>query len=217
MLSNTITFTVQANLPTITGSALVGHVLSADTSEIADADGLTNATFTYQWLADGTPIDGATASWHVINYTLEGQTISVAVSYTDDAGNDETATSAATETVTTAPLTVGAENVPDSHNGGEFTFYVRFSEELFALSYAKLRNDAFEVSGGQIARAQRADRASITRNVLWRITVTPDDDGDADVTVTLPAATDCTDAGAVCTQDGRRLTNTITFTVRGPA
>ena len=30
----------------------VGETLTADTSGIADADGLTNVTFSYQWLAD---------------------------------------------------------------------------------------------------------------------------------------------------------------------
>ena len=34
--------------PTITGTAQVGETLAADTSGIADADGLTNAAFTYQ-------------------------------------------------------------------------------------------------------------------------------------------------------------------------
>ena len=38
--------------PTINGTARVGESLTASTSEIADADGLANASFTYQWLAD---------------------------------------------------------------------------------------------------------------------------------------------------------------------
>ena len=36
--------------PTITGPAQVGETLTADTSGIADADGLDNATFSYQWI-----------------------------------------------------------------------------------------------------------------------------------------------------------------------
>ena len=35
--------------------------------------------------------------------------------------------------------------------------------------------------------------------------------------VTLPAAADCAAAGAVCTEAGRRLSNTVTATVTGPA
>ena len=42
--------------PAITGTAQVGETLTADTSGIADADGLDNAAFSYQWLADGAHI-----------------------------------------------------------------------------------------------------------------------------------------------------------------
>ena len=52
--------------PTISGTAQVGETLTADTSGIADADGLDNADFSYQWLADDTDISGATGS----TYTL---------------------------------------------------------------------------------------------------------------------------------------------------
>ena len=48
--------------PAITGTARVGETLTADTSGIADADGLTGASFSYQWLADDTDISGATGS-----------------------------------------------------------------------------------------------------------------------------------------------------------
>ena len=41
-----------AGAPTIAGTARVGETLTADTSGISDADGLGNATFSYQWLAD---------------------------------------------------------------------------------------------------------------------------------------------------------------------
>ena len=41
--------------PTISGTAQVGQMLNASTSNISDSDGLANATFTYQWIAnDGT-------------------------------------------------------------------------------------------------------------------------------------------------------------------
>ena len=44
-------------------------MLTADTSGIADVDGLTNATYSYQWLGDDTDIAGATSS----TYTLVGR------------------------------------------------------------------------------------------------------------------------------------------------
>ena len=33
----------------------------------------------------------------------------------------------------------------------------------------------------------------------------------------LPATTDCTAEGAICTQDGRKLSNRLEITVQGPA
>ena len=39
-------------LPTISGKAQVGETLTAHTSGIADPNGLENANFGYQWLAD---------------------------------------------------------------------------------------------------------------------------------------------------------------------
>ena len=38
----------------------------------------------------------------------------------------------------------------------------------------------------------------------------------AAVTVVLPQTTDCTAAGAICTSDGRMLSNSLNFTVSGP-
>ena len=46
--------------PTISGTAQVGQTLTADTSGIADEDGLDNVTFSYQWMADDANIQGAT-------------------------------------------------------------------------------------------------------------------------------------------------------------
>ena len=85
--------------PIISGTAQVGETLTADTSGIADADGLDNADFTYQWLADDTGISGATGSSYTLAEADEGQTIKVQVTFADDADNGETLTSAATGAV----------------------------------------------------------------------------------------------------------------------
>ena len=88
--------------PTVTGTARVGEALTADTTGISDDDGLTNAAFTYQWLADDAIISGATGSSHTLAVTDEGKAVKVSVSFTDDAGNEETLTSAATAAVAAA-------------------------------------------------------------------------------------------------------------------
>ena len=109
------------------------------------------------------------------------------------------------------PLTVSLEAATESHNGTDaFTFEIRFSEEL-PLSYKTLRDLAFTVSGGEVLKAQRLDKPS---NIRWLITVEPDSNGD--VAVVLPETTDCDADGAVCTADGRKLSERLEFTVSGP-
>ena len=91
--------------PTITGTAQVGQTLTADTSGIADADGLANATFGYQWLADDTEISGAIGSTYTLTDSEASKAITVQVSFTDDADNEETLTSAKTAAVAGAQPT----------------------------------------------------------------------------------------------------------------
>ena len=106
-------------------------------------------------------------------------------------------------TVKGPPLTASFESVPTSHNGsGEFRFRIAFSEE-FSLSYKTLRDDhVFTVEGGKVTGARRLVKGS---NIGWEIVVKPDSNGD--VTITLPATTDCDAQGAICTDDDRMLSN----------
>ena len=91
--------TVDVTFPTISGMPQVGQELTADTSGIADNDGLDNVSYSYQWLADDANIQGATDSTYTLADSDEGKAIQVKVSFTDDAGNEETLTSAATSLV----------------------------------------------------------------------------------------------------------------------
>ena len=89
--------------PTITGTAQVGRTLTASPGTITDDDGLTNASYSYQWiLVDGTDeedISGATGAIYILNAAAVGKKIKVRASFTDDAGNAESRTSAPTATV----------------------------------------------------------------------------------------------------------------------
>ena len=87
----------------ITGTAQVGEALTADTSGIGDADGLSNVQYEYQWLADDADISGATNATYTLEEAEEGKGVKVRVSFTDDAGNEETLTSAATDAVAATP------------------------------------------------------------------------------------------------------------------
>ena len=72
-----------------------------------DADGLTSVSYTYQWIRVATDntdtnISGATASTYTLVAADLGTTVKVRVSFTDDASNAETLTSAATAAVSAA-------------------------------------------------------------------------------------------------------------------
>ena len=196
--------------PEINGTVQVGETLTADTSGIADQDGLDNVAYSYQWLADGADIAGATTETYTPVDADAGAAIKLRVSFTDDSGNEESLTSAATKSVV-VPLTASLHDVPESHDGhSAFTFELRFSEEL-KLSYKKLRDHAFTVTGGTIQNAQRIVKSS---NIRWRITVMPD--SDSPVHVLLPATTRCGAQGGICASGGRKLSNALSFTVSGP-
>ncbi len=144
-------------LPSITGTAQGGETLTAGVTGISDGDGLNNAAFAYQWLAADAEINGATASSYTLVAADAGKVIKVKVSFTDDAGNDEELTSAATGAVAAAvaavvnpPLTASAQNVPSSHDGSAtFIFELRFSEELVSdFSYVTMRDHVLTVTGG---------------------------------------------------------------------
>ena len=119
-------------------------------------------------------------------------------------------------TVSGPPLTAAIHDAPGSHNGqGAFKFELRFSEELGKdFSYTTLKDHAFTVTGGAVDGARRLDGDSDTPNIRWEITVKPG--SNADVTVKLPATTDCDPDGAICTDYGKKLSNGLELTVSGP-
>ena len=99
--------TAATGAPTITGTAQVGQTLTAATTGITDADGLTSPTYTYQWIrVDGTDeadIAAANSSTYILVDADLGTTLKVRVTFADDLGHTETLTSAATATVTATP------------------------------------------------------------------------------------------------------------------
>ena len=202
--------------PAISGAAQVGETLTASTSEIEDQDGLTNVSFSYQWISSDTKITGATEPTYTLAAADQGRTVRVRVSFIDDEGNAESLTSAATDMVeaaqVTTPLTARFQNVPASHDGeSAFTFRLTFSEDVDSLSFQTLRDEALEVTGGEVLKAKRRTKGS---NREWDITVEPDSDGA--VAIRLPKTTDCDASSAICTADRRPLSTALSATVAGP-
>ena len=109
-------------------------------------------------------------------------------------------------------LTASFSGVPSSHDGSSaFSFTLTFSEDVTGLSSGTLRDSALQVSGGSVTRATRQTQGS---NLAWTIEIEPDDRDD--VTVSLPQTTDCAATGAICTSDGRKLSELEWATVEGP-
>ena len=110
-----------------------------------------------------------------------------------------------------APPTARFSHLPESHDGtNAITFRIRFSED-FPMSFRTLRDEALEAINGRVTKTKRNTKGA---NRIWNITVRPD--GTDDVEITLPATQDCADHGALCTEDGRKLYNSVTVTVPGP-
>ena len=348
-LSNRVEHTVRAanaaatGAPAVSGTPRVGETLSADTSGIADGNGLDNVTFSYQWLSDGGAIEGATGPTYVLVPANAGKTMQVRVDFSDDAGNEETLTSAATravedaaveEPVWEATLTpgemtgmlpahtgysafrslggtlapgmferdgvwyfvdflihdgnglylglgavpsddfvlqignlalVGSESTspvsgaaagffwpeptpgwtagepvdvslrftdqalpadrdpaplfarfiefPQSHDGSHsFTLTLSFSDVTVATVGEITRR--LEVHNGELLEVVETGERVGLEGMYWLLTVRPD--AGVDVGVVMPAGTDCSDTGAVCTADGRMLSSRIELTIRGP-
>ena len=108
-------------------------------------------------------------------------------------------------------LTAEFRNVPPEHDGSSgFTFRLAFSEAP-RVSFRTLRDEALAASGGTVRRVRRVVRG---RNDLWEIRVEPS--GRGAVTVTLGPSPACGESGAVCTSDGRALSEAISATIQGP-
>ena len=93
-----------AGVPTIDGTPQVNETLTAAIAGITDGNGLDGVSYAYQWTAGGSNIDGATGSSLTLTSRQEGQTIQVRVSFNDDDGFSETATSVPTDAVAAAEV-----------------------------------------------------------------------------------------------------------------
>ena len=189
--------TVTVDYATSDGSAEAGNDYTATSGTLSFSAGETRKTISVA-ITDDTDNEG-------------DETFTVTLS---NAAGADLGTQAATGTIrnrSVAPLTASFSGVPAEHDGSEFTFDLSFSENV-AAGYARIRDHAFSVNGANIKKAQRKTQGS---NQNWTVTVDPTDNGG--VSITLPATTNCSAQGAICTADGRRLSNSSSATVAGPA
>ena len=179
--------TPATGLPVVDGTVEVGETLTASKEGIADADGLEGVEFAWQWLsddgsaADGSSeaeIEGATEASYTLTAAEVGGTVRVRVTFTDEAGGEETILSEATAAVpadtrpVAATLSVGAA-APDPER---FQVQVSFADAVSGLavdelSATRVGGDAAAVSGLAEAEAGRAWTAAVATDGAGRYVV----------------------------------------------
>ena len=172
-------------LPAISGTPQVGGTLTASSSEISDADGLTNATFAWQWIAnDGTSdaeIAGATASTYALTSAELGKTIKVRVRFTDDGGTEETLVSAATAAVGAAnaaptglPTISGIARVQYTLRGSNLQIRDADGIDYHMLAWQWIANDGTSDTdiAGATAREYTLTSAELGKTIKVRVRFT---------------------------------------------
>ena len=205
--------------PTINGTPQVGETLMADTSTIADRDGLDDVSYRYQWIAEGSDIEDATGSSYLLTASEQGQTIQVKVTFTDDADNAESLTSVATTAVAAEPtadtpadpVTASFANVPADHDGTNFTFQAELQRER---ERPATPGSETMPSPSPVPPSTAPAGSPRAANQGWNVEVNPT--GNEAITITLPETTNCNAARAICTDDERMLSHTTSVRVAGP-
>ena len=206
-------------VPTISGAAQVGETLTAETSGIEDDDGLSNPTFSYQWIrGDGTTdsdIQDATGSTYTLTSDDEGKTITVRVTFTDDAGNEETLTSDAIAVVAAAtrpnnPAT-GAPTISGTAHVGETltadTSGIDDDDGLSnpTFSYQWIRSDGTTDSDIRDATDSTYTLVSQDSGKAIKVRVTFTDDAGNEETLTSPPLDPSRPYGLTTTVSGRTV------------
>lgn len=100
--------------PTVSGSAKVGSTLTASEGTWAP-----DPAYAYQWLADGTPISGATAKAFVLGASQVGKKMSVRVTGTLAGYTSESSTSTQTVAVASGTLTAATPKITGTAKVGK--------------------------------------------------------------------------------------------------
>ena len=198
-LTGTLTAPVWFNYATVDGSAVAGTHYTATSGETHIPHGATSVTVSVPILDFDDDVYTGNRQ-----FTLQLSNITVAAVGTDSA-------TATIKDDDPQPLTASFTNLPPGHDGeNAFKFDISFNQDV-ATQRLVMQEDVMTVTNGAITGAGRVDGAKSR----WRITVEPVDG--RDVTVELPATTDCSATGAVCTggDNPQPLSNGITHTFPG--
>ena len=182
---------------TADGTASAGTDYTAASGTLTFAAGETAKTVEVAALADTAAEDDETLTLTLSN--ASGATI-----------GDGAATGTVVNVV--PPLTASFHSLPAEHDGKKrFGFEIRFSEEFQGMRLTAFKAGALQVTGGRLIDAKRTVRGQ-NRSVTVRVRPASYED----MVLTLAATADCAATTAICTSDGRKLSETVTATVQGP-
>ncbi|GAA4812006.1 lamin tail domain-containing protein [Nocardioides caeni] len=152
-------------LPRITGTAKVGFALKASIGSWS----ATPATATFQWLANGTPITGATLPTLKIGPSLVGKRLSVRVVVAAEGRLDGTATSTSTAAVTRGLIRAGNPRIVGTPKAGRtLTARAAAAAPAAAVSYQWYANG--KALRGRTTRALRLTGAMLGQRIAVRVT-----------------------------------------------
>ena len=115
----------------------------------------------------------------------------------------------ATATATTHALAVRVSRAPTRHDGSAaFTVQFQFSDDIAIDDEDAFRDNAASAAGGSVTGARRVSGR------LWEVTLQPS--SDAAVVVSLSPGSSCSASGALCTEEGARLSHSLSHAVPGP-
>ncbi len=213
--------TPPTGLPTVSGTARVGETLTASVTEIADADGLGGATFTYQWMRSDGTTDTDIADATQVSYTLvaadQGKTIKVRATFIDDGGTEEALTSAATAVVQDS-LTLSVSDARATEGAlVEFTVSLSAaSSQQVTVQYATSGGTAesgtdFTAASGMLTFA--ANETSKTVSVATTADAADEDNETFTLTLSSPTNATLGDATATGTINDDEPEDTVSPTV----
>ena len=156
-----------------------------------------------KWVSDSDP----SYVWEEVPEALKmaANGFAVVTEDTTETGRDELTETGRDE------LTAHFQDMPEAHDGqSSFKFALLFNQEV-DLSYRDMRDHVLQIREGTVENVRRLEPPS---DRSWEYTVRPN--SDTDMTIVLPVTSDCAAVGAVCTEDGKRLSNGLTATVSGP-
>lgn len=129
----------------IVGDEFYGATLSAEVN-VFDAEGL-GSQFHYQWLRNGSPIEGETDATYTVDIEDTHQNVSVAVSFVDRLGGQETLVSEATGDIVQITFHDGAAGA-DTLIGTQYTDVLQGYGGADTF-YETAGNDSFDGGAGQ--------------------------------------------------------------------